>query len=346
MATCNYFDYTLEFNRPAGTSRGILFKKKSYFIQYKNQSGHYYGECGLLAGLSIDDRPGYEKQLAQVCKALEKSLELEMDLSEWPSIQCGVEMIQYAVQNDSADLIFKNEFYTAGKAMPINGLIWMGDPTFMRNQIRQKIEQGFACIKMKIGAIDWEVERTILDELRVAGGKELIIRVDANGAWNWSNELKEKLDFLHSINVHSIEQPIATNQFDDLAEVCSWSPVPIALDEELFEQTDEQKRERLLDYVKPQYIVLKPSLVGGFRACDSWIGLCQKRGVGYWMTSALESNVGLNAIAQYTYEHHNNIHQGLGTGSLYENNIPSPLRIQGEHISYDKTKHWDYKQLR
>lgn len=343
---CHYIPHTLYFYRPAGTSRGILYEKLSYFIIAEQQDGQlFYGECGLLKGLSIDDRPDYEDTLMQVCKAIVDNKEHKIDLSLFPSIKCGVEILGQAQKNQNNGLIYENDFYHKQESIPINGLIWMGEPSFMKEQIHQKINNGFRCIKMKVGAIDWEKEKELLSEMRVAGGDDLTIRVDANGAWGWNDETKHKLDFLDSIQVHSIEQPIKPGKIDEIAALSEWSPVDIALDEELFQHTIKSERAKLLDALSVEYIVLKPSLVGGFAACDEWIELAKERNMDYWLTSALESNVALNAITQYTYMHQSQKFQGLGTGSLYENNIPSPLEIKGDEIIYNQEKSWDYSLL-
>ena len=346
LLSCEYKAHTLYFYRPAGTSRGILYEKTSYFLIAKSTSRQiFYGECGLLKGLSIDDRPGYEDVLHDVCNAILEDKLDTLDLSSWPSIQCGLEILMQALEHESNDVIFDNDFYRESKSIPINGLIWMGDASFMKSQIQYKIESGFRCIKMKVGAIDWGVEKKILQYLRATGGEDLVIRVDANGAWNWNDDTKEKLTFLHELKIHSIEQPIEVNKWDELANLIRWSPVDIALDEELFEHITHDSRATLLDTLRPEYIVLKPSLVGGFAACDDWINLCKEREIGFWLTSALESNVALNAIAQYAYPYAGDFYQGLGTGSLYENNIASPLEILGDTITFNKKGSWDYSNL-
>lgn len=343
IVACRYIPHTLFFYRPAGTSRGLLYEKLSYFLEATDDCGRkYHGECGLLKGLSIDDRPGYEDKLEETCRAVENDSATSIDLTLWPSIKCGLEMLIHEIHFQETGKIFDNDFYSNGKSIPINGLIWMGEPSFMLEQVRTKIEAGFRCIKMKVGAIDWEQEKQILTELRAAGTSSLTIRVDANGAWAWNDSTKEKMEFLHSIGVHSIEQPIAVGKHAEMQQLSEWSPIPIALDEELFHYHTQIDRAELLDKLQVEYIVLKPSLVGGFTACDGWIKLCKERNMSYWMTSALESNVALNAISQYTFPHANTFFQGLGTGSLYENNIASPLTIEGDSILYDADKRWDF----
>ncbi len=345
MSRCTFSSHTLKFYKPPGTSRGILFEKKSYFIKWEVDGKIYYGECGLLKGLSIDDRPDYESRLSYICSLIEQGKIETISLPDFPSIQCGVEMLQLAYKNGISDLYFDNNFYNSTDTIPINGLIWMGNPTFMKQQIDDKIAKQFRCIKMKVGAIDWEKERSLLQYMRDNGGKDLVIRVDANGAWQDDDESKRKLDFLGSINVHSIEQVTQVGNYQAHINLHKDSPIPFALDEELFHHADKKSRAKLLDTLNVEYIVLKPSLVGGFSACDEWISLCEERGMDYWITSALESNVCLNAISQYTYGHKKENYQGLGTGSLYENNINSPLQIVGDVMKYDRSLGWDYSKL-
>lgn len=342
---CEILSYTLYFHRPAGTSRGILFKKPSYFLKATLENGQvYWGECGLLPGLSIDARSGYQEKLIETAnKLVTKDIDFS-DLREWPSIRFGVEMLLKQIQHKATGCVVKNGFYENEIGIAINGLIWMGDPSFMRQQIVSKVDAGFRCIKMKVGALDWQTEKDILQELRTAGGDSLTIRVDANGAWRWNDETKDKLDFLHKIGIHSIEQPIAVNQLQDLADLCVWSPINIALDEELFSHHTLEDKKKLLATVNPHFIVLKPSLVGGMASCDEWISAAKERNVDFWITSALESNIGLNAISQYTYDLAGDMYQGLGTGSLYENNIDSPLEIRKDELFYNRNRTWDMEK--
>lgn len=345
MGKCTYTKHTLRFYRPAGTSRGILFEKDSYFIKWEVGDKTHLAECGLLKGLSIDDRPDYEAQLQQVCQWIEQDKLQEIHLPAFPSIQCAIDMLKTAHLNPHTDLHFKNDFYTHGASIPINGLIWMGDEKFMKEQIDDKIKKSFRCIKMKVGAIDWGQEKSLLSYMRNKGGNDLVIRVDANGAWKDDDASKRKLDTLGKLNVHSIEQVCKVGDYQAHINLHKNSPVPFALDEELFHHTNRQSRAELLDTLKVEYIVLKPSLVGGFEACDEWISLCEERNMDFWITSALESNVCLNAISQYTYAHKKDNFQGLGTGSLYENNIPSPLEIVQDEMVYRTEKNWDYSVL-
>ena len=255
-------------------------------------------------------------------------------------------MLCLSTNNKDPHKYFDNDFYSKASSIPINGLIWMGTADFMKQQIDDKISKSFRCIKMKVGAIDWENERRLLQHMRNKGGSELVIRVDANGAWKDDDESKRKLDFLGEINVHSIEQVTEVGNYDAHINLHKSSPIPFALDEELFQHTDTASRAKLLDTLHVEYIVLKPSLVGGFSACDEWISLCNDRNIDYWITSALESNVCLNAISQYTFPLKKNNFQGLGTGSLYNNNISSALQITGDEMAYNQNNKWDYSILK
>src|SRR5690606_9836442 len=237
---------------------------------------------------------------------------------------------------------FPSEFTRGEAAIPINGLVWMGDNLFMKEQISEKLKQGFTCIKMKIGAIDFKTELELLKSIRKEfSASEVELRVDANGAFS-KNEALEKLKVLSDLKLHSIEQPIKQGQWQEMARLCEETPLPIALDEELIGVFSEEEKSNLLDTIKPQFIILKPSLIGGFRGSDSWIKLGEKHNAGWWITSALESNVGLNAISQYTFTKNSKLPQGLGTGSLYTNNIDSPLQVSKGELKYDPSKVWNF----
>ncbi|MGB7786581.1 MAG: o-succinylbenzoate synthase, partial [Salinimicrobium sp.] len=235
-----------------------------------------------------------------------------------------------------------SEFTRGNKAIPINGLVWMGEERFMKEQIIQKIEQGFSCIKLKIGAIDFETEIGLLKYIRKEfSSEEIEIRVDANGAFS-ASEAMEKLKKLSELELHSIEQPVKQGQWELMAQLCEKTPLPIALDEELIGITGVTKKQELLQTIKPQYLIFKPSLIGGFRGTDEWISLAEKQKTGWWITSALESNVGLNAIAQYTFSTNNPMPQGLGTGGLYTNNFEAPLEVEKGHLWYRPKQEWKF----
>jgi L-alanine-DL-glutamate epimerase-like enolase superfamily enzyme len=236
--------------------------------------------------------------------------------------------------------LFDTPFSKGEKSIPINGLIWMGDTNFMRSQIKEKLKDGFSCIKMKIGAIDFASEIALLKNIRKEfTAQEIALRVDANGAFSPKGSL-EKLKQLAALDIHSIEQPIKQGQWEEMARLCEQSPLAIALDEELIGVFTEEKKIKLLDTIKPQYVILKPSFIGGFRGADRWIALAAEKGIDWWVTSALESNVGLNAIAQYTSTKNSILPQGLGTGNLYTNNVPSPLDVDHGAILYNIAAQW------
>ena len=337
----SFFPYRLEFKQASGTSRGILKTKETWFIKIEDEHATGFGECGMFRGLSCDDRPDFESKLKWVCHHIDLGLEqLLIELIDFPSIQFGLEMAFLDLLSDSSNVLFPSKF-TSGKAsIPINGLIWMGDEQFMKSQIRSKIDAGFNCLKIKIGAIDFDTELSLIKAIRKEYDVDTIeLRVDANGAFS-TLEAMEKLKRLSEFNLHSIEQPIRQGQYDAMAELCAQSPLPIALDEELIGIHDVTKRSLLLQTINPQYIIIKPTLVGGFSGSQSWIDLAEKQSVDWWITSALESNIGLNAIAQWTYQLNVNRPQGLGTGALYTNNIEAPLKIDNGRLIYAPSEKW------
>ena len=342
----SYQKYILDFKRPSGTSRGILQTKETFFIQIYENEKKGIGECGLLRGLSIDDRPDFEEKLKWSCENINLGLDKLYDaLTEFPSIQFGLETAFRSFTSENKFDVFPSSFSEGNKGIAINGLVWMGDSAFMQQQISEKIAQGFTCIKMKIGAIDFQKEIGLLKNIRKQfSASEIELRVDANGAFS-ASEAMEKLKILSEYDLHSIEQPIKQGQLKDMARLCEKTPLPIALDEELIGVFTEEEKNRLLKTIKPQYIILKPSLIGGFRGSDSWIAIAEKNDVDWWITSALESNVGLNAISQYTFTKCVTLPQGLGTGGLYTNNLDSPLEIHQGKIWYDSNKIWDLSNL-
>jgi o-succinylbenzoate synthase len=355
----HYQPYKLNFRFAAGTSRGILTEKTSWLIKIyddENPSIIGIGECGPLSGLSIDDRPDFEDTLQNICQEFNKldleiyswniSIILEQLIgSQWPSIRFGFESAMLDYLNGGKRVLFDNDFVNLKKSIPINGLVWMGSHEAMLQQVEAKIAEGFSTIKLKIGAINFEEECAILAYIRRHfSAREITLRVDANGAFNASS-VHAKLNKLAEYDLHSIEQPIAPKQMDLMAELCEVSPVPIALDEELIGKFDYAEKRRLLKQLKPKYIILKPTLLGGFELTREWIETAQRLDIDWWITSALESNVGLNAISQFTAEFDNPLPQGLGTGQLYHNNIPSPLIINQGQLHYDPLYAWDFGVL-
>lgn len=336
-----YKKHILEFKTPSGTSRGILKSKETYFLMVEDNGKLGVGECGILRGLSCDDTPDYEEKLQWTCKHIEVGKEkLLQELIAYPSIQIGVETAFASMASANPYILNKSAFTDGKKGITINGLIWMGSFEYMKEQIVQKLKEGFSCVKLKIGAIDFEAELRLLQQIRNQfSADEVELRVDANGAFSPKDAL-EKLKRLSAFKLHSIEQPIAVRQWDAMAKLCELSPVPIALDEELIGVHDVTFRNQLLQTIRPPYIILKPSLLGGFEQSMNWINLAKQHQIGWWVTSALESNIGLNAIAQFVFSLENPMPQGLGTGSLYTNNIDSPLEIKADKLWYNPEKEW------
>ncbi len=341
IAVCH--KYILNFKNPSGTSRGILKTKETWFIVLEHKGKRGIGECGLFKGLSIDDRPDYEEKLQWVCKNIDLGLGLLLKtLVEFPSIQFGLEMAFRSLESINTFELFPSNFTKSKASIPINGLIWMGSEAFMRQQIKDKISAGFGCIKMKIGALDFLREISIIKSIRKEfSSKDIELRVDANGAFSKDDAL-EKLKVLSELDLHSIEQPIRQGQIEVMAKLCEMTPLPIALDEELIGVFSVTKKQELLQTINPQYIILKPSLVGGFKGSDDWIKIAENQNTGWWITSALESNVGLNAIAQYTFKKRSNLPQGLGTGALFVNNFDSPLQVKNGTLQYNKNVNWKF----
>ena len=338
-----YQKYILNFKRPSGTSRGILKTKETWFIILNDNEKQGIGECGILRTLSVDDRPDYEEKLKWACQNIHLgTVVLLKELYEFPSIQFGLEQAFLSLQSHTMFDLFPSEFTKGNQAIPINGLVWMGDKEFMKTQIKEKLATGFSCIKMKIGAIDFKTEMELLTSIRKEfSSNEIELRVDANGGFDPNNAL-EKLKRLSELEIHSIEQPIKQGQFEEMASLCEKTPLPIALDEELIGVFSVTKKQEILQTIQPQYIILKPSLVGGFKGSKEWIEKAESHNVGWWVTSALESNVGLNAIAQWTFTLNSNMPQGLGTGGLYTNNIESPLEIEKGSLKYNTYKKWNF----
>ncbi len=346
MIKATYYKYILQFKTPSGTSRGILKTKETWFLYLSKEGKFGVGECGLFRGLSIDDRPDYEDKLKWVCNNIELGLDILLAKTiHFPSIQIGLEQAFLSLQSPSPFKLFVSNFTESNKAIDINGLIWMGDREFMNDQIKEKIAQGFRCLKMKIGAIDFATEVQLLASIRKEFSiNDIELRVDANGAFKPSEAL-EKLKILSNYDLHSIEQPIRQGHYQEMAFLCEETPLPIALDEELIGVFDVTKRTKMLQIIKPQYIILKPSLVGGFKESLEWIELAKKSGIGWWVTSALESNIGLNAIAQWTATLKSSMPQGLGTGGLFTNNFDSPLEVYKGGLYYNKNKNWNFNLI-
>lgn len=347
--------HILQFRFEAGTSRGVLTEKTSWFIKiFDTDSPTIFGigECSPLKGLSIDHKPDFENNLHEICELFndldleifEWNLQIILDQlteNDWPSVRFGFETAMRDFMNGGRRVIFDNDFSQKQKQIAINGLIWMGDSAAMLQQIDEKLEAGYSTLKLKIGAIDFKQECAILANIRQRfSASDITIRVDANGAFE-PNITLEKLKILSDFDLHSIEQPIKHGQIELMAELCQQTPLPIALDEELIGSFDYAQKRKLLKTIQPQFIILKPTLLGGFNHCREWIETAQRLDIGWWITSALESNIGLNAIAQFTAEFNNSLPQGLGTGQLFTNNIESPLEINKGYLSYNQAVEWD-----
>ncbi|MEM1001557.1 MAG: o-succinylbenzoate synthase [Bacteroidota bacterium] len=335
--------YILNFKRPSGTSRGVLKTKETWFLQIEQEGLVGIGECALFRGLSADDTPLYEEKLQWLCDQLEVGNKIPSEaLKEFPSIQFGLETALKSIQGSDPFHIFPSMFTDGRAQIPINGLVWMGDFDFMRKQIIEKIHQGFSCIKLKIGAIDFDEELQLLSLIRKEfSSKDIELRVDANGAFSPDDAL-EKLKQLAQFDLHSIEQPIKPKQWEKMAHLCEQSPLDIALDEELIGVFYREQKVQLLRDIKPQYIILKPALVGGFSGSEEWISVAEDQSIKWWVTSALESNIGLNAIAQWTYSLGNFVTQGLGTGGLFTNNFDSPLVVKSGNLHFQPEVDWNY----
>ncbi len=330
--------HTLNFKRASGTSRGVLTQKDSWFIKLweeENPNITGIGEASIIKTLSPEWNDFYEEKLEDIINNVNIYINKRLDdLESFPSIYFALETALKDLKMGGKGILFPSDFTHNNTPISINGLIWMGSKTYMLDQIKQKISEGFSCIKLKIGAIDFNTELEILEFIRKHyTNKEIEIRVDANGAFS-PNEALKKLEQLAEFDLHSIEQPIRQGQFEAMKNLCASTPLPIALDEELIGITGLSAKEELLKTIQPQYIILKPSLIGGLKGSDEWISLAEKHTIDWWITSALESNIGLNAIAQYTFTKRNPLPQGLGTGQLYTNNVESPLEIRNGKLHY------------
>ena len=339
MIKARFIKHTLVFKSPSATSRGILTTKDSWFLILKEKGKIGIGECSILKGLSYDDHPDFEAKIDLFCNQINTGQAL-LDLTPWPAIKMGYETALLSIKSSTPHTLFPSLYTQAKDSIPINGLVWMGSFDYMKEQIDSLLDREFDCIKIKIGAIDFNEELRLLAQLRNRyDSKTITIRVDANGAFSAEDALN-KLDQLNAYEIDSIEQPIAINQWEHMSTLCRKSPIPIALDEELIGVFDPEIQSELLTQIKPQYLIFKPSLLGGFSNTQKWIDLAKKHNIAWWITSALESNVGLNAIAQWTYSKNPFMPQGLGTGSLFLNNIDSPLVIKKGCLWNDNAIPW------
>lgn len=323
----------LHFKQPAGTSRGVYTTRRIWLLTVEHGGRTAIGECAPLPQLSCDDIPDYEAVLRRFCDIIEATASIPYDeMRNYPSMLFGVETA-LAQLSRTDGLLYDTPFSHGEEGIPINGLVWMGTHDEMLSRLKEKLALGFRCVKLKIGAIDFAKELDLIQHIRKHFSREEVeLRVDANGGFTPDVAL-ERLQELARYDIHSIEQPIMAHQWSEMAQLCQLSPLPIALDEELIGVNSTDEKIRLLDTIKPQYIILKPSLHGGVAGTREWIALANERSIGSWITSALESNIGLNAIAQLAadiYGPQITMPQGLGTGMLFTDNIPMPLEIRND----------------
>lgn len=341
MYKCNIEKRVLHFKQPAGTSRGVYTTRKIWLVHLSDGQQVGVGECAPLPDLSCDalSDEEYEAILNKACASVCQSGSIDVDaLRDYPSMLFGLETALLNLQNGPC--LFDTAFSRGEVGIPINGLVWMGNHEEMLRRMEEKLEKGFRCVKLKIGAIDFDQELDLIKRIRDRFSfHEVELRVDANGAFPYEEALY-KLELLSQYAIHSIEQPIKAGQWAYMAELCRESPLPIALDEELICVNDPSMKRHMLNIIKPRYIILKPSLHGGMAGCCEWIAIARDMGIGSWITSALESNIGLNAIAQFAssvYGDHITMPQGLGTGQLFTDNVPMGLAIKGDMLFLDRS---------
>lgn len=349
MIKASYSKRTLIFKQAAGTSRGVLRQKDVFYLLLKdsgNPSKSGIGEIAPIPGLSPDAVPELEEKIKILVQKINNEEEIgKSEFTGFPAVSFAYETALIGLNAASPILLYPSEFTSGEKGIPINGLIWMGSKEFMLQQVVEKLTAGFSCLKLKIGAIDFESELDILRSIRDRyPAQQLEIRVDANGAFSPENALSIVAE-LATFNLHSIEQPIKAGQISAMKKLCAQTPLPIALDEELIGIENRLDKEHLLDGIQPQFIILKPTLLGGIKAAEEWIEIAEQRGIGWWVTSALESNIGLNAIAQWTATLGSSNFQGLGTGALFSDNIESPLYVSNGFIGYNPKKNWNLNSL-
>ena len=338
--------YILKFKEPAGTSRGVLTEKPTCYMRLfdeRDPSRYGVGEAAVFPGLSpeADERFFYKLMELQANVRLGKGT----DLSQFPSLQFGFEQCIRDFTGGCQGVYYTSPFLMGTQSIEINGLVWMGNREEMLARLEEKLAAGFRCVKFKIGAIDWKSEVDLIEAVRSRYDRDRVeIRVDANGAFDMDSALP-RLKRLADLDVHSIEQPIKAGQPLLMQFLCQVSPLPIALDEELIGKFTTQDKERTLDAIKPQYIVIKPTLTGGYSGAEEWIRLARERGIGWWITSSLESNIGLNALAQWVATLGNDMPQGLGTGALFTNNLDAPIYLEGDRLRYDPERSLCREQL-
>ncbi len=338
--------YTLLFRQASGTSRGVLTEKQTYFIKLwepEEPENFGIGECALFKGLSVEDNDEYEDKLSELCHNIEKNE--GTDLSGHSSIKFGLEGAILDYTNGCKRINYPSDFTMGKSSIPINGLIWMGSKDEMIQRIDEKIAAGFNTLKLKVGALDFASELEMIDYIRCRYSPErLELRLDANGGFTKHNAMS-RLEKLAAFDIHSIEQPIKAGNWNEMSYLCANSPIPIALDEELIGITDYVQMNELLRTISPKYIIIKPSLMGGLSGAEDWLKMASQYDIGGWVTSALESNVGLSLIAQWVATLQVRIPQGLGTGGLYTNNITSPLFQEKDFLMYNPKHEWELPSL-
>jgi len=335
----------LFFLKPAGTSRGVLHHKPSWFLflaDDKNPEIRGIGECSIIPGLSREKEDMVDQKINAVCRIINRDgLAAVPGLPEYPSVAFGLETALQDLRTGGRRELFPSDFTQGISFIRINGLIWMGPMESMLKQVEEKLKQGFRCLKFKMGSLHPEDELQLLRTVRNRfNARELELRVDANGAFE-VHAAMEIIKKLAELEVHSIEQPIKPGRWEEMAWLCLHSPVPVALDEELPGRVTWEEKRSLITTIRPQYLVLKPGLLGGFQQAGDYISLAKQENIGWWITSALESNIGLNAIAQWTFMQANPLAQGLGTGKIYRHNVICPLTLKGENMFYSPSKKWN-----
>ena len=346
--------YKLDFRFEAGTSRGVMTSKNSYFLKLYDQDNPQVfgiGECSPLVGLSPDLEGNLQEVFQHCITSISRIDHIKTDEindiipETYPALKFALETAILDLKKGGTRVLFENEFTNSTMAIPVNGLVWMGNRDLMRHRIKNKLDEGFDTIKIKVGAINIEDEIALLKYIRNQfSSGQITIRLDANGAFH-ANDALGVLDRFSKYDIHSIEQPIMAGDWKEMEKICDQSPIPIALDEEIIGIYKKKLRKQLLKSIKPAYIIIKPTLLGGFQQSKDWIELAKDRSIGWWMTSALESNIGLNAISQFTINYPISLPHGLGTGQLFHNNIPSPLRIKDGYLLYDQKESWNLSDL-
>jgi O-succinylbenzoate synthase len=345
MITAFYRKKLLSFVRPAGTSRGVLTRKPTWYIFLADEGvpdAEGIGECPIVPGLSRETEEMVDRKIQEVCRIINcKGMIDPSDLDGYPSLAFGIETAMIDLKTGGKKILFPSSFTEGKSFIHINGLIWMGSMDYLLRQVEEKLDQGFGCLKFKIGSIHAEEELQLLKSVRDRfTARELELRVDANGAFSFDAAL-EIMKKLADLEVHSIEQPIKAGQWEEMARLCMHGPVPVALDEELLGKQDPEEKQLLVNRIHPQFLVLKPGLLGGFQQALEYINLAKKENTGWWITSALESNIGLNAIAQWTSIYGGSKAQGLGTGKLYRKNVSCPLSLKGDKLFFRPGENWN-----